>query len=268
MFKKLWIILLPLLLVGIIAGAARPAAAEPPMQVTYQTPTAQPDGRVVYIVQEGDSCLRIQLLTGATVETLRTLNKLDQNCTITPNQELLLAVIVPEPTFTPNPDITATPPLPTPTPEKGSGSICVVLYNDINGNAVHEEVEVLMEGGAVSVTNRLGSVSETGLTSAVVEQPTCIEVPEGEFTISMGIPSGYNATTLLSQVLDVKAGETAILEFGAQVSSNVAVSDPVSEAGAGAQPAAASNVLLAVLGGILILGGIALGGYILLTRGK
>ena len=265
MSYKLWIVFLPLLLLGIIAGAVRPAAAEPPLQVVYQTPTAYPDGRVVYIVEEGDSCLRIQLLTGVTVETLMSLNKLDQNCTISPNQELLLAVIVPEATPTPNPDVTSTPQLPTPTPEKGSGKICVVLFNDVNGNAVHEPTEAAMGGGAVSVSNRLGTVSETGTTKDLVDDPMCIDVPEGEFNISMGIPNGYNGTTLLSEILRVQAGETAILEFGAQVSSVVEVSNPET----GPLPAAAgSNLMLAILGGVLILGGLGLGAYILLTRGK
>lgn len=263
-YKKL-IFLVPLLLLGIIAAAAHPAAAEPPAQVLYQTPTANPDGRVLYIVEEGDTCLRIQLLTGVTVETLRNLNKLDQNCTINPGQELLLALIVPEATVTPNPNVTATALLPTPTPFKGNGSICALLYNDVNGNAVHEESEAVMAGGEVSVSNRAGSVSQTGSTSDDPELPMCMEVPEGEFNISMGIPTGYNGTTLLSQVLDVKAGEVAILEFGAQISSIAQAAAPVAS---GPVQNSSSGIALAVLGGLLILGGIGLGVYILLTRGK
>lgn len=257
--------MLPLLMLGIIAGAVRPAAAEPPLQVAYQTPTALPDGRVIYTVQEGDSCLRIELLTSVKVSTLIELNKLDQDCTISPGQELLLAMIVPEATATPNPDMTATPLLPTPTPEKGSGKICVVLFNDVNGNAVHDTTEAVMDGGAVSVSNRIGSVSETGTTNALAEEPMCIDVPEGEFNISMGIPNGYNGTTLLTEILQVQAGETAILEFGAQTSSVIEVASPET----GPQPAASgSSLLLAILGGVLILGGVGLGAYILLTRGK
>lgn len=265
MSSKKLIVLISMLLLGIVAAAVSPAAAEPPSQVVYQTPTANPDGRVLYIVQEGDTCLRIELLTGVKVETLRTLNKLDQNCTINPKQELLLALIVPEATPTPNPNITATPPLPTPTQMKGNGRICASLYNDVNGNAVHNETEPLISGGAVSVSNRAGSISQTALTSDNVEEPTCIEVPEGEFNITMGIPTGYNGTTLLSQALQVQAGEVAILEFGAQVSSNAAIADPSAET---TQPNNSASILLALVGGLLVLGGIGLGAYILLTRGK
>lgn len=262
MRHKSWLFLIPLLFLGTIAIMARPVAAEPQPQVVYQTPTAQPDGRVIYIVQEGDSCLRIQLLTGVTVETLRELNKLDQNCTISPKQELLLAVIVPEATPTPNPAISATPPLPTPTAIKGNGKICTLLYDDVNGNAVHEDTEPAMAGGAVSISNRAGSVSQTGTTTDAVD-PLCIEIPEGEYNISMAIPAGYNGTTLLNQILKVQAGETAILEFGAQTSSEV-----VSAAAEKPAQRGSSNLLLAILGGVFIFGGIGLGAYILFTRGK
>jgi len=264
MSYKPWNILIPLVLLGVIAAFAHPAAATPSLQVQYQTPTAQPDGRVIYIVEDGDSCLRIELLTGVKVDTLRTLNKLDQACTINPGQELLLRVIVPEPTPTTNPDMTSTPPLPTPTPIKGTGKICVMLYNDVNGNAVHEETELAMAGGAVSISNRVGSVSQTGNTNDGVD-PLCIDIPEGEYNISMAIPGGFNGTTLLNQVLTVQPGETAVLEFGAQESTRIAGESSQQ------QPTAApaeNNLMLAILGGVLLLLGIGLGVYILFTRGK
>lgn len=242
---------------------ARPAAADSQPQVQYQTPTAGPDGRVIYKVQDGDSCLRIQLLTGVTVEMLRELNKLDQNCTINPGQELLLVVIVPTATLTPDPNSTPTTQLPTPTAVRGSGEICVKLYNDVNGNAVHEEEEALMAGGAVSITNRLGSVSQTSDTTDTLE-PMCSEVPEGEYNISMGTPKGYNGTTLLTQALNVKAGETAILEFGAQISGLEEVVSP----GESTPDSGENNLMLAIMGGALILFGIGLGAYILFSRGK
>jgi hypothetical protein len=264
MSYKPWNILIPLLLLGVIAAFAHPAAAYPSMQVQYQTPTAQPDGRVIYKVQEGDSCLRIELLTGVKVEVLRELNKLDTACTINPGQEILLKLIIIEPTPTLNPDMTATPPLPTPTAIKGTGKICAMLFNDINGNAVHEENELAMNGGAVSISNRAGSVSQTGNTNDGVD-PLCIDIPEGEYNISMAIPGGFNGTTLLNQVLTVQPGETAVLEFGAQQSTLVA-----SESNQ--QPetptTVENNQMLAILGGVLVLLGIGLGAYILFTRGK
>lgn len=265
MSHKFWIFLIPLVIFGVFAVLIQPVAADSQLQVVYQTPTAQPDGRVLYKVVDGDSCLRIELLTGVKVETLRELNKLDQGCTINPGQDILLAVVTQEPTPTTNPDMTATPPLPTPTPVKGNGTICVMLFDDVNGNAVYEEAEFVMAGGAVSVSDRLGSVSRTGNTSGTDETLCFDDVPEGEYNISMGVPGGYNGTTLLSQILKVQAGETAILEFGAQVSSQTSAQQPSAEEPAqGGQ----NNTMLAVMGGILLLLGIGLGAYILFTRGK
>lgn len=265
MFQKTWIFAL-LLLMGAAALMARPVSAGPQPQAAYATPTAQPDGRVIYVVQPGDTCLRIQLLTNnaTTVEELRTMNKLDQNCTLTEGRELLLDIITPEPSPTPNPLISPTPPLPTPTLFKGSGNICVMLYNDINGNAVRESTELPMDGGAISITDRLGTLSKTGTTHPTAELPMlCFEeVPEGSYTVSMAIPGGYNATTAMNLPLSLEAGDSAILEFGAQVSSQAQAPAPTA-----VEPQSTSREpLLAVLGGVLVLAGIGLGVYIFFQR--
>ena len=253
----IWIVLAFL---GLAALFARPASADSqPQLVYYQTPTARPDGRVIYIVQEGDTCLSIRLLTGTLVETLRELNKLDQACTITPKQELLLKVITPQATFTPNPKVTNTPLLPTMTPIKGNGQICVMLYNDVNGDAMREDSEVAIPGGAVSITSRQGNISKTVNTTDAVD-PQCVEVPEGTYNISMGIPSGYNPTVVMDNQINLLAGDQQILEFGAQVSTK-ATEIPAATAGPGN-----GNILLAVIGGLLVVVGIGLGGYVFFTR--
>lgn len=266
MYQKIRILLIPLLLIGAVAGFAYPAAADSQSsetlpQVVYQTPTARPDGQVVYVVQPGDTCLRIQLLTNVTVDQLRALNKLDDGCTLREGQELLLAVITPEATPTQNPKVTPTALLPTPTPFKGNGKICVQLFNDVNGNGTQDTGEYLMDGGAVSITNRLGNVSETGYTTADFE-PMCKEVPEGEYNISVAIPSGYNATTSLNkQALKLSAGDQQYLVFGAQKSSLVVEDQPV-------ETPSGNNLFLAIFGGVLVLGGIGLGGYVAFSRRK
>lgn len=259
MSYKRWIIIIPLLILFIISALARPVSAGRQAQVTYQTPTARPDGRVIYIVQPGDTCLRIQLLTnnGTTIDELRTLNKLDEGCTLREGQEILLDVITPAPSPTLNPAVTATPPLPTPTPNKGTGNICVLLYNDVNGNAVREDTELPMSGGAISISNRAGTVSETGITTDAAD-PLCKEVPEGDYTISMAIPGGYNATTVMNLPMPLQAGDQAILEFGAQVSTQ--------QVAAPAEVETNRQPLLAIFGGLLVLFGIGLGIYIAVTR--
>jgi hypothetical protein len=259
MSHKTWLLWIPLVLLGFAAFFARPVAADSSSQVVYQTPTARPDGHIVYIVQEGDTCLRVQLLTGTTIDQLRTLNKLDQNCTLIPGKELLLAVITPVASPTPNPHITATPLLPTQTPIKGNGKVCVSLYTDVNGDAVREDDEPALANGAASITNRLGSVSKTVSTTSS-DEPVCEEVPEGDYSISMAIPGGYNPTVAMDAKISVKAGDQAILEFGAQPSSKIEAENaeaPVQEN---------NNLPLVILGGLFVALGIGLGVYVFFTR--
>jgi hypothetical protein len=262
MMKKFCLILLPIVLLVVVPFFSIPVTADSKMQIVYQTPTAQPDGRVIYTVQDGDTCLRIQLLTGTTIEQLRTLNRLDQDCTLVSGKELLLAVITPQAPPTLAPDITATPLLPTPTPYAGNGKLCVLLYNDINGNAVREVGETMISGGAVSITDRLGQTSKTGNTTNNPDPLSlCEEVPEGDYNITMAIPPGHNSTTALNlQQVHVQAGDQVILEFGAQLSSvveSVSVETPEPEN---------SSMLLAIVGGLLVALGIGLGVYVLITR--
>ncbi|MEJ5314185.1 MULTISPECIES: SdrD B-like domain-containing protein [Anaerolinea] len=249
-----------ILLIGLmLASLALPVAAQPPEQVTYQTPTPQPDGRILYIVQPGDNCLRIELLTGVKVQTLRELNNLDSACTLVQGQELLLGVATVEPTPTPAPDITPTPLLPTPTPMRGTGQVCIILFADLNGDAVREDNEPPILGGAVSVTDRTGNVSLSGLTTDNPDNPLCFaDVPEGEYNVSLAVPMGYNPTTTTSVPIKLLAGNVSVIDFGAQISVR---QPPPGETQSGGR-----SPLLLVLGALLVLGGIGLAVYVRVFR--
>ncbi|WP_162787775.1 LysM peptidoglycan-binding domain-containing protein, partial [Anaerolinea thermolimosa] len=86
---------------GLALAFTAPARASLPGQAVYQTPTPDAQGRILYKVQSGDSCLRIELLTGVKVEQLRTLNKLNEACDLIVGQDVLLAIVTPAPTATP-----------------------------------------------------------------------------------------------------------------------------------------------------------------------
>jgi hypothetical protein len=254
------------LLSGLSLLAAPVGASNDHPQVVYATPTALEDGRIFYRVQEGETCLRIELLTSVKVADLIKLNNLDQNCTIIPGTDLLIGIVTPEPSLTPNPDVTATPLLPTPTPVKGTGEVCVVLFADINGNATREETEAAILGGAVSITGVGGVFSNTGLTQTGLdadgnENMLCFsDMPEGEYTISLAVPDGYNPTTATTYPFKLIAGNRSIVDFGAQASAI----QPPAENGASSQ--SGRSPVLAILGGVLVLGGIGLAIYIRLLR--
>jgi len=85
-------------------------------------------------------------------------------------------------------------------------------------------------------------------------------VPEGEYNIGAAIPDNYNPTMSLTYTLDVRAGDRAFVDFGAQ--SRQA---PASQAGSPEQGGGVSSIL-GIAGGVLLLGGIGLAWYALRLR--
>jgi hypothetical protein len=203
----------------------------------------------------------VALLHGITVPQLRAFNtRLDQDCTLTVGQQLVVGLAQnTAPTAGPAP--TLPPPTITPTPISGTTEVCVLLFEDMNGDALRQETEFGIEGGAVSLTNLNGSYSQTQDTSSAVDPDTlepvraCFtDVPGGEYNISMAVPDEYNPTMLLSYTLTVKAGDRASVDFGAQ-SKTLTVGEPV-------EPEEGNrSSLLGVFGFLLLLGGAGLGYY-------
>jgi murein DD-endopeptidase MepM/ murein hydrolase activator NlpD len=261
-FIVVFLILTPLLFFGLMM----PAQASPPAQVQFPSPTPGADGRILYIVQAGDSCFRIQALYGITVDTLRGLNpQLDENCTLIEGQELMLGIGGPAALSpTPGPSPTLEPPTVTPTPPAGTTEICVLLYDDVNGDALRQETEVGIEGGAVSVGNTAGTFSETKATVSQIDPDTlepvqtCFtDVPAGEYNISLAVPENYNPTMELTYTFSIKAGDRAFVDFGAQSQTETGVEAAPEEGGGASSP----SPIFGILGGLLLLGGLGLGWY-------
>jgi LysM repeat protein len=245
----------------LMAGLWLPANAAPAMQAIV-TPTAGADGRILYIVQPGDNCTRVAVLNGISVEQLRQLNsKLDADCTLTAGETLLIGIVSQAGTPTAGPSPTLAPPTASPTPFTGTTLICVLLFEDINGDTLREGTEGAVGGGAISVTEVNGEYSaslETISNADPEYQGQCFEdVPEGTYNITVGVPENYNPTTSFTYTLDVKAGDQAYIPFGAQ--SKDIVADPGTANGPG-EPANTSP-LLGILGAIFLLGGAGLGYY-------
>ena len=221
----------------------------------YSTPTPGPDGTIIYIVQPGDSCLRVEALTGVPVAQLRALNRLDENCSLFPGQKLKIGVGGPAGGSTPTTEAlaTATPAPPSPTPSLGEAIVCVMLYDDVNGDALRQDTEVVIPNGAISVIGTSGQYSKTANTVAGTD-PVCFEkVIQGIYNISVAAPAGYNPTTQLNYTLDIKPGEQIFVDFGAQKGGETKPQEPVNQPG--------SNNWLGIAGGILLLVGAGLGVY-------
>ncbi len=272
------------LLFALFVGLSFSVNASPSMQgAEFQTPTAGPDGRIIYIVGEGDSCQRIAILHNITVNQLRSLNPaLDDNeCVVVIGQELMIGVGGPAnaPTSTPGPSPTPAGNLPSPTPASGSTAICVILFEDINGDGIRQETELGLAGGAISVTNTLGEYSKTQDTTGEIdietgepayvcfgetdpdaeEIPESEKLPEGKYTVSVAIPDGYNPTIALSYPIEIKAGEQAFIPFGAQVQETAPESPTESEN-------KDSSAFLGILGALLLVVGGGLAWYAMHTK--
>jgi hypothetical protein len=249
--------------------------AAPLAQLTvFPTPTPGPDGKIIYIVQPNDTLWRISAITGVKIETIRELNNLGVNDTILPGDKLLIGYAGPSgPTAIPGAIPTQPVMTPTSTPSPGWGILCVLLYNDVNGNSMREESEPSIAGGEISVSNRLGSVSLTGDTpsggiATTIQNPTPAErgytcfdqLLQGEYLISVAAPAGYNRTTELNKTLNLEAGQTTEIAFGAQANSELEAQTAIIPESPRKSP------MIGIIGGTLLLAGIALGVYATLLR--
>lgn len=255
------------LTVFLLLSAMLTAQASGQQQQQLVTPTPGADGRIIWIVQEGQTCTQIATVAGITLSQLRGLNGLDENCPITTGQQLVIGTGGPGGGSTPTtgPAATATPAPATPTPIPGSINVCVLLYDDQNGDALHQDAEPAIENGAVSISGTSGQYSQTAPTVAGTD-PVCFKtVPVGTYTISVAAPTGYNPTTLLNYTLEVKqgdvktgevqAGDQVYVDFGAQKSSQAPA------AGNNATNSGEDNTLLGLIGGVLLLVGVGLAVY-------
>lgn len=266
-------ILLVILLIASLA-LRQPVQAAPSAQLTvFPTPTPGPDGRIIYIVQPNDTLWRISAITGVSIDELRALNNLGADTPIHEGDKLLIGLAGPaEMTATPGPSPTATSSLPSPTPAPGWGSVCVLLYEDLNGDSLRQETEPSLPGGAISIGNRLGSVSLTsetpsgGISDKINPTPqdlgyTCFDkLAEGEYNVTVGIPAGYNPTTVLNRTVVLQAGFTTLMAFGAQANTETAAETAIIPQTPRKSP------ILGIAGGLLLLVGVGLGIYAFLLR--
>jgi hypothetical protein len=203
----------------LLTAAAIPALAGPSgegaLQPTaYQTATPLEDGRILYVVQEGDTLWKISAVTGVPIDELERLNNIRREDPLQAGTTLILGIVTPtyaEPTLAFQP--TATP---SPLPVTGKGTICVSFFNDINGDGSQREGEDLVAGGQVSVA--LSDGTEIG--NYTIDDPTqehCfVDIPAGKYNIAAAAPKNYNPTGEMNKSLTLEPGATAKISFAVQ----------------------------------------------------
>ncbi len=258
--RALFSTLLVVLTTGLLLAPA--AAARPALQTgPFSTPTPGPDGRIIYIMQEGDTLWTVAALAGITLEELMALNGIQASDAgfIAPGTELQLGLAGPVVATQP-PGATSTPPGPVPTPTAitGTGEICVLLFGDENGDARWSESELPLAGGQLSVADVNGTVVGEWTTDGSTELDLndvaighCFtELQFGDYNVSAGVPPDHNATTAMNIGVRIEPGETKFVAFGAQPSG--------ASAGGGG---GGRSTLLGLVGAALILAAAGLAFY-------
>jgi hypothetical protein len=234
--------------------AAGPAAAQPSAQGAFPTPTPGPDGRIVYIVKDGDSAWTIAAVAGLTLEELMALNGLQANDYITPGMELVLGLAGPaQPTAGAISAPSPTPVPPTPTPTFGTGEICVLLFVDQNGNGQLDDGEPALPDGQVNIADVGGAVAGEHKTDTAPDGYCFADLQSGDYNVSAAVPPDYNPTTAMNLPLRLEAGEIKYVEFAAQPSAAIA--------GNGSLDSRNRSLLLGLVGIGLLLAAVALGVY-------
>jgi hypothetical protein len=257
-----------------------PAPTSPPPQLpSFVMPTAGPDGNVVYIVQSGDSLYRIYANTNIPVDQIKAMNGLTSDI-LSVGQRLILvqgATAVPAAT-------TAATTAPTagaagePTAASATeattevantttavGVVCVMVYEDANGNTLREEAtEGLLAGGNITLVDTATGAPVQVYTTVGVDEPHCFEnLPVGSYTVSFAPPAGYNASGNSAPSLTLADGDLLNFEFGAQPSGS---GSNTTGGGGGLSNTRLRTALFAAAGIIFLLLAAGVAGLLILRR--
>jgi len=114
------------------------------------------------------------------------------------------------PTRTNTPGGTFTP---TPTATASTGSLCVLVYSDRNGNGQYNAGEGLLAGAVVTVTTSGGTLVGVRITDG--SEPYCFTgLAPGAYVLREQNPPGYVSTTWDNLIVTVDAGQNTVVEFG------------------------------------------------------
>lgn len=243
------------------------------VQQAFATNTPRADGNIFYTVQNADNCNRIAALYGITLASILELNKtIKPDCSnLLPGQEILVGTVSLSATPAPAGGSATAQTDETPTADgtsqpDGTSQICVLIYDDVNGDALHQLDEPGVAGGAVSVSQTTGVYSKsqetTGIADADGYAGVCFtDVPPGTYDVAAAIPDNYNKTTAMElKGLQVDAGAKTYVDFGAQSKGDSSAPAAASASGGG------TSAVAGILGLAMLLAGLGLGWYALRLR--
>lgn len=239
-----------------VLGQAQPTSA-PPAQPTQPpaprvepiTPAQpQPDGSIVYTVKSGDTLFAIALAHNTTVDNIMQLNGMSSTL-ISVGQKLIIRrpTVPPTATVPPTPVV---PPTPTFTPVPPTGKICILAFNDRDGNGVAGGVGEDLLPGVVFALSSAQSAPRNYTTDGLNEPYCFTDLLPDTYTLKIVPPAGYSATTPEVWSLGVAGGQQVDISFGAKKGGAAPTPPPTSSP----TPGGGSSFLAAagrIIGGIL-----------------
>ncbi len=144
--------------------------------------------------------------------------------------------ITPTPSLTPTPTITPTPsktPTPTPTATPFPGSLCVLAFNDANGNIWRDPGEGLLAAAAITVYDQT-LVAVAQYVTDGVHEPRCFALPPGAYYVQETDPPGYGSTGPSWWAVGLLSQGTVTVAFADRSSTATATPTPTATATASA----------------------------------
>lgn len=196
-----------------------------PVLLAQTEPTATPDadGFIYAIVQPNDSLWAIAARSGISLTALLDLNNLTESALIQPGDRLIVAIVAPPETATPEASPTAAATRPPPTPSLTPlpppvTAVCLVAFSDENGNGEREPAEPLQAGVAFTVFTSERVVANY-VTDGLTEPYCLTDLTPGNYQITRSVGRTETLTNSGNRTVVLAAGDQVMLGFGGFVGS-------------------------------------------------
>jgi hypothetical protein len=182
-------------------------------------------------------------------------------------ENLVVKITVTGEAATPVVVVTATPETPAAPPTPSIGQICILAFNDRNGDGQQDTDENLLAGVVFALSDASGP--KDSYTADGVSEPYCFaNLQPGSYQVTMKPPTNYSATTPKTSVVALSGGEQDVT-FGARRGGPA----PASTRASGDAGTTASGVLgnvgkvVLIVVAVLVLIGLGFGGgFVLMSR--
>ena len=206
--------------------------------------SAQQTGDLIHTVEAGETLISIASSYGVTLDAILRLNNLDPDAYLQIGQRLLVVpdaglgddtaesesqeperLDPPADRFADAPVIEAAAPIMD--PAELSPQICFLMYADANHNGSREADESRLSQGEITLYDA-ADIERLHYMTDGESEPYCLrDLERQQYRLEAIAPSGYSLRGAQSLRLDLRAGGTLELEFGAQT-GQPAMNDPAS----------------------------------------